>query len=677
MKVKINKIILENFRTFYGKHTIEFSTNNDKPVTIFIGENGSGKTTMLNAIYWAFTGGTTKQFGESNILINKDAIVDKNAICSVELYFETDIHKYILTRKSIRTTETSELSLGTIDKNGAYTGIGSMHINKVIERLIPKKLASWYIFDGEAIGHLHLSGDSKFKEELQQTFGFSSMKYLSELISEIVKDYEREQRKQIGNAQLDDIGNKIEHCDSSIILYENQISSLQTTKENALNEIESFKYQLSKFSRAEPLQARATNAARLINEHKIKLSNKILQRNDLVIKNLSQLLINDKLTNLIDTLHQKEKDQSLPEPFGTRLIDDIQKMRACICGTPVLPGSDVFNRLEELRSRAATSQHLHRISLIRAQIGAYVGDSREFDARLSQISADIGLHETAIADQEQIIRNTDEAIRAIPDEEIKKLKSELTKLELKKDQAVGEIAVNIARRDERKVELVKLRNLQDSMLASLSRNNNLAKQKTKFDELSKFVDAQYTRQEREVLDALNKEVSGVLYKYLTKNFNAQIDPNTYAVKTFDMDSRAVPLSTGETNLLKFAVIAAIVGMAGSRTKISKVNWITEPIIAPLIFDAPFSVVDSEYRAGIANNLTELASQLIFLFDSDKWDVDLSNLLSSRVGKFYTLVSRAKGAQKDTQKFLKINGKTLKLNEYDSQRDESVCVEVKL
>jgi hypothetical protein len=48
-----------------------------------------------------------------------------------------------------------------------------------------------------------------------------------------------------------------------------------------------------------------------------------------------------------------------------------------------------------------------------------------------------------------------------------------------------------------------------------------------------------------------------------------------------------------------------------------------------------------------------------------------------VGKFYTLVSRAKGAQKDTQKFLKINGKTLKLNEYDSQRDESVCVEVKL
>jgi hypothetical protein len=185
------------------------------------------------------------------------------------------------------------------------------------------------------------------------------------------------------------------------------------------------------------------------------------------------------------------------------------------------------------------------------------------------------------------------------------------------------------------------------------------------------------RQEKEVLDALNQEVSGVLYKYLTKNFIAQVEPNTYSVKTFDMDSRPVTLSTGETNLLKFAVIAAIVGMAGSRTKFSKVNWITEPIIAPLIFDAPFSVVDSEYRAGIANNLTQLASQLIFLFDSDKWDTELSKLLSSRVGKFYTLVSRAKGERKETIKTIRLKNKVINLNEYNSERDDTVCVEVKI
>jgi len=675
--MKINKIILENFRTFYGKHTIEFSTSDEKPLTIFIGENGSGKTTLLNAIYWAFTGGTTKQFGESNILINKDAIAERSSSCSVEIYFETDTHHYILARRTSRTSETNDLSMGMIDKNGAYTAVGQMHIEKVIERLIPKKLASWYIFDGEAIGHLHLNGDPKFKNDLQQTFGFSSMRTLSDVITDIKRDYEREQRKQIGNAELDEVGKKIESAESDVSFYEQQISKLQSTKETALSEIESLDYQLSKFAFAGQLQTRQANAQRLINENKSKLEIKTLQRNDLVVKTMPQLLIKNQIEILIDTLHEKEKDQTLPEPFGTRLIDDIQKMQECICGAPIHSGSDAYTRLEELRSRAATSQHTHRISLIRTQIGAYVTDSDSFDSRLEQMNADIGAYESAIADQEQIIRNADEAIRAIPDAQIRQLKEELTKAGSKRDQANGEIAVAISRKDERKVEIEKLRNLQASMFASLSRNNNLTKQKNKFDELSRYVDAQYARQEAEVLEALNQEVSGVLYKYLTKNFIAKVDPSTYAVKTFDMDQRLVSLSTGETNLLKFAIIAAIVGMAGEKTKISKVNWITEPIIAPLIFDAPFSVVDSEYRAGIANNLTELASQLIFLFDSDKWDAELSKLLSGRVGKFYTLVSRAKGEQKETIKTLRIKNKTISLNEYNSERDDTICLEVKI
>jgi DNA sulfur modification protein DndD len=675
--MKINKIILENFRTFYGRHTIEFSTSDERPLTIFIGENGSGKTTLLNAIYWVFTGGTTKQFGESNLLMNKDAMLERNSSCFVEIYFETDTNKYILNRRSTRTTDTSDLSMGMIDRNGAYTSIKQMHIEMTIERLIPKKLASWYIFDGEAIGHLHLNGDPKFKLDLQKTFGFNSMRTLTEIISDIKREYEREQRRQIGNTELDEIGRKIEKSESDVVGYDEQISRLQSTKDNALAEIESLEAQLMRFAHAAPLQTRLANAQRLIRENKSKLDAKILQRNELIIKTVPQMLINKKIERLVDILHEKEKDQTLPEPFGTRLIDDIQKMQRCICGAAIHPGSDAYALLEEMRSRAATSQHVHRISLIRSQIGAYLNDSEVFHSAIQQISTDIGFYESAIADQEQTIRATDEAIKEIPDAQIRELKEKLTKVKSKHNQALCDIAVSNSRRDEKRSEIATLRNQQAAMFAALARNNNLTKQKKKFDDLSEYVAAQYSRQEAEVLEALNQEVSGVLYKYLTKNFRARVDPNSYAVKTYDMDERPVELSTGETNLLKFAVIAAIVGMAGSTTKISKVNWITEPIIAPLIFDAPFSVVDSEYRAGIANNLTELASQLVFLFDSDKWDSELSTLLADRVGKFYTLISRAKGGAKETVKSIRIKNDLIYLNEYNSDRDDTVCVEVQI
>lgn len=675
--MRINKLILENFRTFYGRHEIEFATSSKASLTVFVGENGSGKTTLLNSIYWAFTGQVTKQFSESNILINKDAAYDKNNLCAVEIEFETPTQKFNLTRKTNKTIETSDLALHIIHKNGHLEPINKMHIEQYIEKLIPKKLASWFIFDGEAIGNLHLNGDSLFKQELQQTFGFSGLKKLSDVLSEIERDIEREQRKNINDDRLNSVGASIDALDRDIEIFNEQLLKLRETAENAKREQESANAELSKFDRAEPLQAREKSAERIRNEHRSKLREKLSQRNDLLIKSLPKILLSSDLDKLADDLNEREVQQSLPEPFGTRLIDDIQKMGVCICGTPVHKGDHLYKALEDIREKASTSVHTHRIHLVRLQIGGYISDVKSYEDSMKNILSDIGMHESEIANQEHIIRKINDQKNQIPDDKIRELLQRIADAKIIEVRAIGDIAVAESRRDEKKLEVHKLRNEQTAILAALGRNSNLSKQKNKFVELGRYVAEQYARQEIEVLDVLNEEVSGVLSKYLTKHFFAVVDKDTYAVKTFDIDKRIVPLSTGETNVLKFAVIAAIVGMAGSKTKIKKVNWITEPIIAPLIFDAPFSVVDSEYRAGIATNLSELASQLILMFDSDKWDSELSNLLSKKIGKFYTLVSKAKGGKKDLMKTILINGTEYNLNEYNSLRDESLCIEVKV
>ena len=125
------------------------------------------------------------------------------------------------------------------------------------------------------------------------------------------------------------------------------------------------------------------------------------------------------------------------------------------------------------------------------------------------------------------------------------------------------------------------------------------------------------------------------------------------------------------------MIAAIVGLAANRTSLGKVNWISEPITAPLIFDAPFSVVDGEYRASVATNLAKLASQLVLLFDAGQWDSKLENLLSVKVGKIYRLVSNAKGSDKSTQKSVRVKNIVYDLNRYNCERDETMCVEIML
>jgi DNA sulfur modification protein DndD len=52
MKLKIEKIHLHNFRQFSGDTCVEFSTEEDKNITVIHAMNGSGKTTFLQSFYW-------------------------------------------------------------------------------------------------------------------------------------------------------------------------------------------------------------------------------------------------------------------------------------------------------------------------------------------------------------------------------------------------------------------------------------------------------------------------------------------------------------------------------------------------------------------------------------------------------------------------------------------------
>ena len=52
-KIKITSIKLENYRQYFGNHDIQFP-NREDGFAVIVGENGSGKSNLLNAINWCF-----------------------------------------------------------------------------------------------------------------------------------------------------------------------------------------------------------------------------------------------------------------------------------------------------------------------------------------------------------------------------------------------------------------------------------------------------------------------------------------------------------------------------------------------------------------------------------------------------------------------------------------------
>ena len=62
----IKRLVLKNFRQYIGEQIIDFSTDREKNVTVLIGVNTSGKTTLIRAFEW--------------ILYNKNEFDDKNLL---------------------------------------------------------------------------------------------------------------------------------------------------------------------------------------------------------------------------------------------------------------------------------------------------------------------------------------------------------------------------------------------------------------------------------------------------------------------------------------------------------------------------------------------------------------------------------------------------------------------
>lgn len=55
----LEQAIIHNFRQYYGTFKIVFSRDKQKNITVIHGENGTGKTALLNAFSWCLYGKIT------------------------------------------------------------------------------------------------------------------------------------------------------------------------------------------------------------------------------------------------------------------------------------------------------------------------------------------------------------------------------------------------------------------------------------------------------------------------------------------------------------------------------------------------------------------------------------------------------------------------------------------
>ena len=151
MRIKV--IEFENFRIFKDRGRITCSTNG--PITLILGDGGTGKTTLHQLIYWIF-------YGESdfdNYTTSKLYNLEYEYNCSLGstfsvmgyIQFEHEGNDFLLSRKltyckGIQTSKIigEECRLAKVE-NGEYTYLPDAE--KVIKQILPKALAGFLFIE--------------------------------------------------------------------------------------------------------------------------------------------------------------------------------------------------------------------------------------------------------------------------------------------------------------------------------------------------------------------------------------------------------------------------------------------------------------------------------------------------------------------------------------------------
>lgn len=205
----ITRIIAKNFKT-YRELDLDLTVNEEQPIILIGGENGGGKTTLFQAIYFALYGLKVKDFEHFNKLQNagERAKNEENSTNKIELeiHFTGKVlhndYKYIIKRLYTINAQNNPVEAVTLNLNGDIFQYGTAtphaervkkeaEVNKIIKANLPQELSKYFLFDAMEAGNLLKDEylNRVIKENIENVMGFNKYIQLGNATNILTQDY--------------------------------------------------------------------------------------------------------------------------------------------------------------------------------------------------------------------------------------------------------------------------------------------------------------------------------------------------------------------------------------------------------------------------------------------------------------------------------------------------------
>lgn len=646
----IKSLKLKNFRQFKGDININFSYDPQKNVTIILGDNTYGKTTLLQAFNWCFY--KTVNFDHNpkfllNYELSEEMLNGSTNIVSVEIIIIHENTEYGIIRKQEykkingKTVLVNEFPLKVWYKNETGNQVSLDDSPETwINDILPKDLSTYFFFDTERVNSI--SHKENVTEAVKGLLGLSALsKTIEHLGTKNRKDSvigKFQQELDTDNEQDSaEIEQKIQDNELKLQNIDEQIKETKKNKEKYENK----KEELDKIIHANADTKRMQEDEKRL-ENEIKNNEKNLEENKTEIYNyfhrltkayFEKPLMKESLS-YINTLNLKDdRISGLSEHILRKILD----RGICICGNSVKKDSSEYNYILKEIQKISGDNLYDEIKKFKY----------ELEIREKNIYANIEEFEKKYENRLRLQKNIEDKICRI--EEIRKTirdKDDMRKYEFERDECRSKIRylqekIDILKENKGKCEKSKeiLEKQQSKLISKTDHNRKIYRYINYAEALLEWIEENQKEKAKEIKERLEKKVNDIFNQIYSGERIVKID-DKYKVNliTKVLDNEYdTGKSEGLDRVKNFAFIGGLVSLAKEKI-VSKagddfIDLSSEPY--PLVMDAPFSNADEGHTAKISKVLPDVAEQVI-MFVMQKDYKYAEAYLEKRIGRKYKL-----------------------------------------
>lgn len=615
--IHLTGITLEDFGPFKGEQTIDFP--DESGVVVVFGENGRGKSMLLNAIRYAFFG-TVKGRAAQDLTLedipNIESVKERTPQFRVILRFRHDGHRYDLTRRAISKSglaasgEAYSLSEDFwLAKDDAV--LGPDQARHEIARVMPEQVSRFFLFDGELLQEYEellrheSSMGEQIKSAIERILGVPVLTGARQHFTAL----QREARQQESRAETKDNKTKIFQGQLEILLQEQDqrekiVAARRGEQEDLEAKMAANDAQIRKNDRVHALFDERDALNRDIQALDEKTELKKAQVKELLVDIWKSIL----LPNIAQTRERmREEFERLQNLYIARTVAiqierDIKSSFAngsCVmCDRPLDESArqSLTRRLQE--TQAGPADDSRRVELQGSLDALQALDVTDNRPIIANILNDIDVLKVERAGKADKIIEINDSTKDVKETDVRKLWNEQQSLsqEIALIQKAIEGEMALLKKNADNIRMVEGQ-LDRAGGVDLVRERAQRELCTRLHDLFDEAVSVY----RERLRLKVQEAATIIFVSLTNDpdYTALSINENYGLQIVHRSGEIVKVrSAGNEHVVALSLMAALQRNA--------------PLKGPIVMDSPFGRLDQVHKTNVVSSLPEMAEQVILL-----------------------------------------------------------------